>query len=87
VGKDRGHAAGDWREEHGAKKKIADFAKRKGLAYAKDCQVGGQGRRPYGYGIANKLVHKKIHALLGLDKAKYLATGAAPIQRQTLEYF
>lgn len=74
-------------EVTGAKKQIATMAKEKGLAYAKNCQLGKSGCYPAGYQIAEALVLKKIKANLGLEELKFGFTGAAPIRVDTLEYF
>lgn len=70
----------------GLKKRIGDFSKRKGVEFAREAQVGKTGVKPGMYGPAQG-VHNKIHAQLGLDKCKFLGTGAAPIQQTTVEYF
>lgn len=71
----------------GLKKKIATWAKGKGLEHQKECQIGGSGAYPSNYSRANKLVLSKIKAALGLEHCKYGLTGAAPISKETLEYF
>lgn len=71
----------------GLKKKIATWAKAKGLEHSRNCLLGGSGARPWGYSVANAVVFKKAKAALGLDQCKYGFTGAAPIRKDTLEYF
>jgi long-chain-fatty-acid--CoA ligase ACSBG len=71
----------------GLKKKIATWAKAKGLAYQQNLQLGGTGSKPWCYGLADTLVLSKVKTALGLDQCKFGFTGAAPITKATLEYF
>mmetsp|Transcript_101323 Transcript_101323/g.285736 ORF Transcript_101323/g.285736 Transcript_101323/m.285736 type:complete len:739 (-) Transcript_101323:68-2284(-) len=71
----------------GVKKSIATWAKGKGLEYATNLQEGGSKRKPFLIGLADKLILSKAREALGLDKCKVFITGAAPISRETLEYF
>lgn len=71
----------------GLKKKIADWAKSKSFEYEMNCQVGGSGAKPANYDLAQKLVLNKVRAALGLEYCRFAFSGAAPIERQTLEYF
>jgi len=67
-------------------RKIAGWAKGKGLVNGKNLQLGGSGKKPSFYGCANILL-AKIKKALGLNEVKYCVTGAAPIARDLLEYY
>lgn len=69
----------------GLEKRIAAWARRKGLQWGHALQHGG--RRPAFWGLANRLVYSKVRERLGLDRARYCATAAAPISLHTLEFF
>mmetsp|Transcript_19249 Transcript_19249/g.24891 ORF Transcript_19249/g.24891 Transcript_19249/m.24891 type:complete len:381 (+) Transcript_19249:1-1143(+) len=43
--------------------------------------------RKLAYPVAKKLVFSKVRTALGLDQARYCFVAAAPIKRETLEYF
>uniref|UniRef100_A0A667WLS5 Long-chain-fatty-acid--CoA ligase ACSBG2 n=1 Tax=Myripristis murdjan TaxID=586833 RepID=A0A667WLS5_9TELE len=45
------------------------------------------GRTPLNYRVAKKLVFKKVRKALGLDRCNKCYTGAAPITKDTLEFF
>lgn len=66
-------------------KKLVQWARRLGLAggYAQQ----RRGRMPLLYPLANALVFRAVRKRLGLDRARLLVSSAAPISRDTLEYF
>jgi len=70
----------------GLKKNISTWAKGIMLEHQKNCLVGGTGETPWGFTVASKLLFKAKEAL-GLDQCKFHVSGAAPMARDTLEYF
>merc|ERR1712233_303702 len=75
----------------GAKKKgllktIVKLAKEQGLKHGENCQMGGNGKYTDVYPLAEILLNKVKHTL-GFNNLKFALTGAAPIQKSTLEFF
>jgi long-chain acyl-CoA synthetase len=72
-----------------AKRKIGAWARRVG-AQAWQLKVDGK-PLPLGiqlqFGLARRLAYSKVRAALGLDRARFLISGAAPIAREVLEFF
>eukprot|EP00095_Tigriopus_kingsejongensis_P001487 snap_masked-scaffold124_size330879-processed-gene-1.10 protein:Tk01487 transcript:snap_masked-scaffold124_size330879-processed-gene-1.10-mRNA-1 annotation:"long-chain-fatty-acid-- ligase acsbg2" len=71
------------------KRLVADWAKRTGLQHnlrALEGQITPN-QPGYSYPLAKKLVFSKVQENLGLDKCRIMGVGAAPMARETFEYF
>jgi Long-chain acyl-CoA synthetases (AMP-forming) len=73
------------RSTTGLKKIIVDYAKSVGLYGGYAMQRGED--NSFLYNLFNYLLFSKIKEKLGLDQARLLITAAAPISKETLEYF
>ena len=70
---------------HGAKGLLTRWAIKQGYANVDSATRGGQPATAYK--LADRLVLAKIRAAIGLDRAKQLSSGAAPISINTLRFF
>ncbi|XP_069482568.1 long-chain-fatty-acid--CoA ligase ACSBG2-like [Ambystoma mexicanum] len=68
------------------KKRLSTWVKGIGLAASLNL-MNGTGSRPWGYSLAHYLLLRKLYARLGLDRCLWCQAGAAPITKDTLEYF
>jgi long-subunit acyl-CoA synthetase (AMP-forming) len=67
------------------RRRVAAWARGVGLAGGYADQEGRP--RPWTYGIADRLVFSKVRTRLGFDAARMLVVSAAPIAKETLDYF
>nr|XP_033792951.1 long-chain-fatty-acid--CoA ligase ACSBG2-like isoform X2 [Geotrypetes seraphini] len=67
-------------------RKVAAWARSIGLQ-ANYNRMNGSNYVPWGYTLANILVFKRVALALGLDRCRICLTSAAPITKDTLEYF
>lgn len=67
------------------RRRVAAWAREVGLEGGAADQQGRP--RPWSWGLANRLVFRKVREKLGLDQARMCFTSAAPASRSTLEFF
>ncbi|KAL4238196.1 hypothetical protein ACF0H5_002908 [Mactra antiquata] len=67
------------------KKKLVLWAKAKGKK-GTEAKMKGESM-PWGWGLANALVFKTVRKTLGLDRCRLFGSAAAPIMKETLDFF
>jgi len=66
---------------------IIDWAKNVNYTRNNSLNQSEKTTTPFGYGLASKLVGGKVKEALGLQNCKVFMTGAAPIAKETLDWF
>jgi long-chain acyl-CoA synthetase len=81
--------SGKLQEATGVKKALVDWARGVGTRVNALRSKGGEpsGALALQYKLADKLIFSKLKPAIGLGKARYCVSGAAPIAREVLEFF
>ena len=69
------------REIKGLKKKVSTACKQAGLDHHTKKKDGVM------YTVGQKVIYKAVRGALGLDQCRLFISAAAPISKETLEYF
>ncbi len=68
------------------KKKLATWAQGVGLRTAQERNGGDMGAGGLSYALATKLIYSKLRPKIGMGRAKFCVSGAAPIAKEVLEF-
>lgn len=68
------------------KKKLVAWARGVGLRRAQALNSGAVGNGGLSYLIANKLIFSKLKPAIGMGRARFCVSGAAPISKEVLEF-
>merc|ERR1719376_678476 len=68
------------------RRSLASWAKKTGLE-RNTKKLEGQAATGFSYPIAKKIVFSKVKAAMGFDRARLIGVGAAPMSRETFDYF
>lgn len=68
------------------KTKISTWAKSIGIAGSESEHIPGK-KAPFGFGIAKAVIYNNVKKAIGLDKAKWVLVGAAPLAPNIRLYF
>nr|UEK51577.1 ACS-bubblegum-like protein [Parasacculina yatsui] len=75
-----------FRQAKGVRRSLLLWAQNIGRQ-AQQARLNGSATKPLGYSVARRLVLSKIHKTLGLDRARFLLSGAAPLSKEALAFF
>ena len=65
---------------------LVTWAKRVGQEHSRRL-MAGEGLTTWRYMVANQAVFTKVKQNLGLDRVKVLASAAAPLSKDTMQFF
>jgi len=68
------------------RRSLASWAKKTGLEHNTK-KLEGQSESGLSYPIAKKIIFSKVKAAMGFDRARLIGVGAAPMSRETFDYF
>jgi len=73
-------------ESKGLRRSLLDWALERGRI-SQNNRIRGSASKPFGHGLARRLVLSKIHRAMGLDRVHILYSAAAPLSKEALGFF